>query len=476
MKLFFWSSSRRTLIWLSAFVVITFLANYYYFSSSLPRFTAVSSPLNPGSWFTAPPSKFWHEFASVLKSAAPKCKKPQLSTKAKATARVEGENWKERKVKNYIDMSGEDLDDLADSHALMVASIDQEKISLDYEPGTTGIVTSAGGKYFPVLLTSLLMLRRTGSQLPVEVFLATAEEYEPLICDTVFPSLNAKCIILTDLLKSSKISFQFEHFQLKIFAILFSSFENVLFLDADSFPVRQPEELFASEPFTSHHLVLWPDYWIPTFSPYFSQISGVSESLLMSRPTIEAGQILVDKARHWKTLMLAAYYNAYGEYYYDLITQGGPGEGDKDTFAPAAIAFGLPFYTVEQPPTPLGTPGDGAAVLQSDPMADYGCKVNGTACEDRKPFFIHASWQPKLNALTNVRSVRQWGSEEESRRLFDGEDMEPIAWGYMVDMACNDVLEFRDWGDGNKSSTGVCEQVKRCFRDMFGSEYQSVES
>ncbi len=110
MKFTLWSSSRRTLIWLSAFVIIIFFANYYYFSSShpsLPKFTAISSlPLNPSEWFTAPPSKFWHEFAPVLHAAAPTCKKPKLGMKAVAAERVEGENWKSWKIKNYIDMSG----------------------------------------------------------------------------------------------------------------------------------------------------------------------------------------------------------------------------------------------------------------------------------------------------------------------------------------------------------------------------------
>jgi alpha 1,2-mannosyltransferase len=66
------------------------------------------------------------------------------------------------------------------------------------------------------------MLRRTGTTLPVEVFLGSPDEYEELVCDIILPSLNAKCIILSIL-----IPFSLKHYRLKTFAILFSSFESV---------------------------------------------------------------------------------------------------------------------------------------------------------------------------------------------------------------------------------------------------------
>jgi alpha 1,2-mannosyltransferase len=78
-------------------------------------------------------------------------------------------------------------------------------------------------------------------------------------------------------------------------------------------------------------------------------------------------------------------------------------------------------------------------VLQFDPVTEYEDEM-----EDR-PFFIHASWPPKLKPLRNVRDERQWGSEENSRTLFDGVDVESMAWGYMVEMACSEMLEFGDW-------------------------------
>lgn len=100
-------------------------------------------------------------------------------------------------------MTGEDVKSMVDSHSLFLDSIYADPPKLDYQPGTVDIVTIAGGQYLPVLLVSLLMLRRTGSTLPVEVFLTDTSEYELQMCEVVFPSLNAKCLIMSDYLISS---------------------------------------------------------------------------------------------------------------------------------------------------------------------------------------------------------------------------------------------------------------------------------
>jgi len=49
-------------------------------------------------------------------------------------------------------------------------------------------------------------------------------------------------------------------------------------------------------------------------------------------------------------------------------------------------------------------------------------------------------------------------------------DVERVVWEYMVEVACND-WEFADWGNGNKTSTPVCEQSKKCFKDIFGLKW-----
>lgn len=59
--------------------------------------------------------------------------------------------------------------------------------------------------------------------------------------------------------------------------------------------------------------------------------------------------MMIDKEKHFRSLVLAMYYNYYGpNYYYPLLSQGAAGEGDKETFIAAAHKFGLPYYQVNE--------------------------------------------------------------------------------------------------------------------------------
>lgn len=105
--------------------------------------------------------------------------------------------------------------------------------------GNKGIVTSAGGIYFPVLLNSLRMLRRTGNTLPVEVFLKNRDEYKELACEGLFKELGAKYVVLSELVGEFGTQVEFIYYQMKAYTILFSLFEEMLFLDANNFSVRK---------------------------------------------------------------------------------------------------------------------------------------------------------------------------------------------------------------------------------------------
>ena len=77
-------------------------------------------------------------------------------------------------------------------------------------------------------------------------------------------------------------------------------------------------------------------------------------------------------------LCLSTYYNYHGpKYFYTLITQGGPGWGDKDTFPTALRALDVPWHLVPHPlvrihedreHTGRGT-GTGIAMMQADPAS-----------------------------------------------------------------------------------------------------------
>lgn len=355
-------------------------------------------------------------------------------------------------------------------------------ISLPYVAGTRGIVSTAGGSNLPVFIISLRMLRRTGTDLPVELFLRADEEHGQYLCDDLLPSLNARCVIFDEFLKYKNAdAIELEKYQYKIFSILYSSFEEVFFLDADNFPVQSPDFVFDSELFASKGLVTWPDFWISTASPRFYEIQETAMPPTNLRASTESGQIFVSKRTHGSALLVATYYNDYGpSHYYPLLTQGGPGEGDKETFLAGAAAVKAPFYQVSEPVAILGYVEDGVqhgvAMLQHDPVEDY------TGLKSPKPFTIHANF-PKMepNDLFGSESPvvdrktgrhhRLWGDKSATIKKF-GRDVERDLWAEIRTMACDLGGVFADWKvlPSSRESKGTCDLVEEHIYEIFSSE------
>lgn len=364
-----------------------------------------------------------------------------------------------------------------------------QKLRLPYRTGSQGIVTTAGGAYLPVFIVSLRMLRRTGCTLPVELFLVSEEEREPYLCETLLPSLNARCVVLGDFLgaKTEKIT----KFQLKIFSTVFSSFEDVLFLDADSFLVRNPQDAFTREPFASTGLITWQDFWASSASKNFYAIQGTPTPPMNAYASSESGQILASKRTHGTALLMTAYYNFYGpEYYYQLLSQGGFGQGDKETFIAGAQAVSAPFYQVKKCVDTIGyyEAGryHGVAMLQYDPAHDTtGAGAGaGDAATTKKPtpFAVHHNY-PKLDPVllfgddpvTGAAVGRAGGGyhrllgDKETTEQRFGRDVEREMWDEIAYVACELGDGFRDWRalPATSERKGTCELVHEYRTAVF---------
>jgi len=360
-----------------------------------------------------------------------------------------------------------------------------------HKAGTRGIVSTAGGSYLPVFLSSLRMLRRVGSTLPVEVYMKDSKEYEKRICVEILPKLNARCFVLADVVGKEAIA----HYQLKVFAMLFSSFEEILWMDADVFPLYKPEEIFDADPFKSTGLITWPDFWASSVSPAYFALSQQPEPPMSARQSSETGVLMVSKKSHLTTLLLAAYYNYYGpSHYFRLLSQGGPGEGDKETFLQAAAAVGEPFYAVSERVAAIGHPKNGedgisgSAMAQSDPIPDYVLTSQDkyraqdpSVAEPPRVFFIHAHY-PKFNPAENVFGMkwetaptlrpdgtdgRAWTTPEDTLERF-GYDAEKAYWEEIKWVSCNPDIEFRTWNDKPK----ICARVENYWQNVFAEPHQ----
>ncbi|KAH6857076.1 mannosyltransferase putative-domain-containing protein [Chaetomium sp. MPI-CAGE-AT-0009] len=237
---------------------------------------------------------------------------------------------------------------------------------LPYEVGNAGIVTTAGASSFGQAVSLVLLTRQTGSQLPIQIVLDSTAPWVDFLCDNEMPRFNATCLYISDMWAKLHpfITVKFERFQWKSIALVASTFQNVLFLDADCLPVLNPDCIFerGAEPFTSTGFITWPDFWESSASSVFYRVAGdVQVPPLTSRGTSESGMMVYDKARHADTLLLAVYYNYNGPgRYYTMLTQHGPGEGDKETFFQAALVLdALREKGVYNPPTEWMKPGVG---------------------------------------------------------------------------------------------------------------------
>lgn len=162
-----------------------------------------------------------------------------------------------------------------------------------------GIVILAGGRFSPVATTGMGMLREIGSTLPVEIWMKDKQEEKPGWCKDIMQD-GMVCRRLSDYMDTNAME---SGYQLKVNSILFSSFEQILFLDADNVPIQNPDSIFKARTFTDTGVIMWPDYWKHSGAPYLPFEVGLTDDaseILRQDQTTESGQLVWDKKRHWK--------------------------------------------------------------------------------------------------------------------------------------------------------------------------------
>lgn len=199
-------------------------------------------------------------------------------------------------IKNHTIISQEDVEASRASHIEIVKSIPPYPRNVF---SGRGIVMLAGGRYSSFATTGLGMLREIGSKLPIEVWVKDQTEEKEGWCDEIKKEGMA-CRRISDYMD---VSSNKHGYQLKISSILFSSFEEILFLDADNVPVRNPDGIFEAKSYTDTGVVLWQDYWKHSGSPWLPYVVGISgdaSEALRHDDTVESGQLVWNKKRHWK--------------------------------------------------------------------------------------------------------------------------------------------------------------------------------
>jgi hypothetical protein len=201
-----------------------------------------------------------------------------------------------------------------------------------------GIVIAGGGRYFASLYVTLRMIRNFGSRLPVEVWYFGKRKELSQWQQRILHDLGATCVDADAVAVARGGVRILNGWELKAFSVLNSSFEQVRYQDADSYPCRDPDFLFENRDFRRYGSLFFPD------APWMDLVPEVWETLgipYRHEPTFESGQFLIDKSLAWEPILLASWMNQRSDFYYRIGPrkvipvgkfQGHGLYGDKDTW------------------------------------------------------------------------------------------------------------------------------------------------
>jgi hypothetical protein len=170
------------------------------------------------------------------------------------------------------------------------------------------------------------LLRHVGCQLPIQLWYLGDDECDPYIRRLLKP-LGVECI------DARKV--ENEHpcrilcgWELKLYATLYSPFAEVLYLDADNGPVRDPTFLFDAPEYRERGAIFWPDYGRWTLKDDVWRIFGMEDMIPRSgsERAFESGQYVIDKTRCSRELRMALWYGEHSDFVFNIVY------GDKECF------------------------------------------------------------------------------------------------------------------------------------------------
>ncbi|GMF20803.1 unnamed protein product [Phytophthora fragariaefolia] len=219
--------------------------------------------------------------------------------------------------------------------------------------GSKGIVMVVYPKMVPSAYASIRALKETlKCELPVELWYRRKE----------MEGVPGSMVPLQQLaLESGGVSFReiedkkATGFGAKVHAIYHSYFEQVLFLDSDNVPVRDPSFLFQTREFIETGAVFWPDFWHPRNTIFNIHGQSLLWELLDQRFVNtfeqESGQLVIDRQRHAAPLELVKFYIFHTPNFFQTFKLV---HGDKDLFRLAWLKLKSPFHMIDVPPAVAG--------------------------------------------------------------------------------------------------------------------------
>lgn len=230
-----------------------------------------------------------------------------------------------------------------------------------YQHGNKGIVICVNDKYLKIGISSIFALEAVGNQLPIEIMFYQDSELSlnnrellrnlPFVArvidmSSVFNNYTKHLPIGTDIRRTYG----------KPFAILASSFQHVLMMDADVYFFQKPSNLFHHSGYLStgflifNDRTIWPDNkrtaWIKSIipQPYSDKFNRSRLVRGISSVEIESGVVVVNKGIRTSYLALLVICMLNTLCFRRNMLNNHQYHGEKETYWIGLQMLGVPYY------------------------------------------------------------------------------------------------------------------------------------
>lgn len=182
-----------------------------------------------------------------------------------------------------------------------------------------GIVVVGGGRYWPGAVVACRMVRLLGCDYPIEVWYRGS-------CEPVNPA-DVRGLGVT-LIDADAVAARLDDTRVprgrpestpggwenKLYAIVHSAFDQILFLDADAYPVTTPCKFFAG--LAHAPFAVWADLPGQEKTLAFHKVWPGGEALNLV--PVQGGHLLVDRTRAWPLIACAHWCCEHSDYYFKV--------------------------------------------------------------------------------------------------------------------------------------------------------------
>lgn len=265
---------------------------------------------------------------------------------------------------------------------------------MDFNFNGRGLVIAAAGnryRYLTGLYSNLYTIRKYHkSNIPIEIFyVGSSEEFGIGVKNLIIELGNIVIYNLMDRISTTSDEIELRGYQTKPLAVLCSSFEECILIDADALCFIDPNYLFSAEGYSDRGMLLFKDYvdCMSFISKDFIETIGIGVDNYCEYTNdfeIDSSCVLINKSKCWDALYTICIINVKSDKYHGSKNV----LGDKDVWLIASMFVDFKPYISSPSPK----------VMVSDTNKLIVGHLQSTVI-DKKEVFTHYNNQ-KIDLLT----------------------------------------------------------------------------